>query len=315
MWVLSCILGMGVVVAQERGARSEDATFSGPATGYKAPPRDRLHYTNATYGRINALGITNVFRVGWRRRLSSKDRPLLHNTYVYVAPTLTVTPGFVRSGLFVEAQALSVLRGFVEVTGVRYFGLFNQVMSFSDPTVRYSDQRLAELRLAGFNQPRSGWGVIAGFSVRGPVGPFLVRSTTSFQRYDLALSDGEVVFYDQLWDRLAPDQGFMVLLDTELVVRLGTARLGIRHSFSDDLVNAPGDGGQAHHRLGPVVAWTLADRGPGSRFDRPTLFVVSQWWLSHPYRAGQEQPQGLPLIAVGFAFDGDLISSGTARVR
>ena len=99
----------------------------------------------------------------------------------------------------------------------------------------------------------------------------------------------------------------MALTDTDVLFMTTHARLGLRHTFTDELGNsADVDSALSTHRLGPLFAWQFHDRGPGSRFDQPTLFVLSQWWLQHAYRTGAEQPQGLPLIAVGFAFRGDL---------
>jgi hypothetical protein len=141
--------------------------------------------------------------------------------------------------------------------------------------------------------------------VQAAAGPIAVRTTPQVTRYDLALPDGDVAFYDQFWDRLAPDGGFMVLDDTDLLVLAGPVRAGVRHTFSDHLDGTGGDAGIAHHRVGPLVAWQLADRPPGAPTNDPTVFVLAQWWLQHPYRTG-----AFPLIAAGFAFTGDLWVSG-----
>lgn len=126
-------------------------------------------------------------------------------------------------------------------------------------------------------------------------------------RYDLDLQDGDVVFYDQYWDRLAPDGGWMALNDADILALVNKTRIGLRHTFNDELGNDSGaDSALANHRLGPLFAYQFHDKKPGNRFNQPTAFVIAQWWLQHPYRAGQEQPQGLPLIAAGFAFNGDL---------
>ena len=60
--------------------------------------------------------------------------------------------------------------------------------------------------------------------------------------------------------------------------------------------------------MGPFVAWRLTDEEKyvDSMFRRPTLVVLSQWFLQHPYRTGQDVSQGVPWIAVVLAFDGQL---------
>lgn len=96
-----------------------------------------------------------------------------------------------------------------------------------------------------------------------------------------------------------------------MIVLVNDCRLGLRHTFSDAIDGFDGDGGRAHHRLGPLFAWQFAQEPPGRRFNQPTLFVLAQWWLQHPYRTGEEQSAALPLIGLGFAFNGDLATSAT----
>ena len=58
--------------------------------------------------------------------------------------------------------------------------------------------------------------------------------------------------------------------------------------------------------IGPLLAYTFKDR-PKKRFMRPTLYLLAQWWVKHRYRTGQEINQGLPLIVLGFSFNGELL--------
>ena len=296
--------------AQDRGARGDDAAFEGAEDEYVAPPKDRLYYTNASFGRINALGLFDTYRLGWRHRLSKSSNMFLQDTYTYIAPEITLTPAYARAGLYGEAQLLAVLRIFAGINGVQYFGSFDQILSFpnADEAV-YSDQAIDELGAAGENAPRSGWAFLGGFTVRAAAGPVAIRSTGYLQHYSLALPEGDVAFYDQFWDRLAPNNGFMWLQDTDVIVLAGKARIGARHSFTDNMDGSGGDGGLAHHRVGPLLAFQFKDEKPGAKFNQPTAFLLAQWWLQHPYRAGTEQPQGMPLIAFGFAFNGDYAMS------
>ena len=56
---------------------------------------------------------------------------------------------------------------------------------------------------------------------------------------------------------------------------------------------------EANHRIGPFFAYAWFDR-PGEGFNKPTVAVIVNWHLTHPYRAGQHSAQGLRLIAFAF---------------
>ena len=308
MFALLIALLTGVAAAQDRGARADDVAFAQDDDApYDAGPRDRLSYTNATFVRVNPLGLVDLFKIGWKRRLSQKDSLLFRDTYAFTAINVMATPAYTRLGLYSEAQLLAVLRVFGEINSVGYYGTFDQVTSWDDPAAVFSDQTI-ETRAQ--SAATTGWVLNAGATVRAAVGPVAVRSTAQVTRYDLDLPDGDVVFYDQFWDRLAPDGGWMVLNDLDVLLLAGKARIGARHTFTDQIGGTPGtDGSLAQHRVGPLFAYQFNDKPKGAGFNQPTAFLVCQWWAQHPYRTGQEQPGGLPLIALGFAFNGDVISS------
>jgi hypothetical protein len=268
---------------------------------YEPAPRDRLHYTNATFLRVNPLGLVDLYKLGWRRRLFKQDSTLLRDTYSFMGPAVMATPAYTRLGLYAEAQILAILRLFGQIDGVGYYGNFDQILSFPSADVVHSDRTLALMGEQGQNQAGMGWVVTLGGTLRAAVGPVAVRTTPQLTRIDLALPTGAAFFYDQFWDRLAPDGGWMLMQDSDLLVLAGPARVGVRHTQTNGLGE-----GLATHRVGPLFAWQFFDKAAGEAFNQPTLFVISQWWLQHPYRTGAEQPQGLPLIAAGFAFNGDL---------
>lgn len=286
--------------AQDRGARPDDST-----TADTPPPLNRLWYTNATFVRVNPLGLVDQAKVGWRRRLSTKDSVLFKDTYFYTGISALVTPAYSRIGVHGEIQPLAVLRAFADISATGYYGTFDQVLTF-DPQDRYSDQAIRDRgdEAAG----KLGWTMTFGLTLQGKVGPIAVRTTPQVTSIDLGLGQPGLYFYDQYWDRLAPDGGWMLLNDLDVLYLREKLRAGARYTFTDTLDGRRdgSDSAQANHRLGPLVAWQFADKKPGAKFNQPTLFVLAQWWLKHPYRAGNEQPQGLPLIAVGFAFNGDL---------
>lgn len=290
----------------ERGMDSQPPMQAAPEDGRNVVPLNRLWYTSATFARINPLGLISVANVGWRRRLFDSDSVLLKDSYLHLGVNGRGSPAFGRVGLHAEIQPLAVLKAWADYEAVGYFGTFDQILSFDDPRARYDDATISSL---GKSTGATGGTVFtAGMVLQAAVGPVAVRSTFQATRYDLALNDGDTVFYDQYWDRLAANEQFMFLNDLDVMAIAGKARIGARWTWSD----TPGlpddaDGALAHHRVGPLFAWQFSDRGPGARFDQPTMFILTQWWLQHPYRAGAVQPQGLPLIAAGFAFRGDLL--------
>ncbi len=305
--VLAALLAATPALAQDRGARGDDAAFaSGDSDAYTPPPKDRLWYSNATFVRVNPLGLVDSYKLGWRRRLSTKDSILFQDTTAFAGLTALVTPAYSRLGLYGEAQLLAVLRVFVDVSSTGYYGTFDQLMTWDDPaTAAYSDQSI-EAR-GDESKAGGGWVLTTGGTLRAAVGPIAVRSTLSLTRFDLGLGAPELYFYDQFWDRLAPNKRFMALNDADVLFVKDKLRLGVRHTFSDTLDGRDdgSDSALAHHRVGPLFAWQFHDKKPGTRFNQPTLFVLVQWWAQHPYRTGAEQPGALPLIAAGFAFNGD----------
>lgn len=287
------------------------------------PPRDRLWYTNSTFLRVNPLGLVDVYRLGWRRRVTEKTGLLWNDTYTFLAGSALVTPAFSRLGVYAEAQPISLLRVWADGGFTGYYGTIDQVLSWSDPYARYDDRTLSERGEAGENAPTLGSYLTLGAAVRAKVGPIAIRDTVQVTRLDLDLPEGDDRFYDQLADRLVPDEGFVLGNDLDLMGVGAELRVGARYTFTDDFsrrevlqsrisVDGVPDGAMAHHRVGPLVAWQLADHGPGARFDQPTLFLLVQWWLAHPYRTGEAQPAGLPLVAVGFSFNGDLLGDRAA---
>lgn len=308
--LFTALLAAGPAEAQDRGARADDAAYvADEAAAYVPAPRDRLWYANATFARYNPLGLIESHKVGWRHRLSDRDGVMLQDTYSFLGLNALVTPAWSRLGLAGEAQLLAVFRVFGDLSAVGYYGSFDQILLWQDPAAAYSDDTIAALGDGA--RPSLGWTGTAGATLRAKVGPVALRSTAQVSRIDLSLGDEEgAFFYDQYWDRLARDGGWAILDDTDLLYVDGKLRLGLRHTWSDDL-DAPDvrpedtPGALAHHRLGPLFAWQFRDDPPGARFNQPTLFVLTQWWLQHPYRTGQEQAQALPLIAAGFAFNGD----------
>jgi hypothetical protein len=225
------------------------------------------------------------------------------------------TPAFARVGPIVEIQPLTILNLFASYEGYGYFGTFDLLASFPSAASEYGPDQLDELD----GEAELGSQLTLGATLQLKAGPFAVRSELRMMRPDFTLPDGQRVLYDQQYDMLVADGGWMLNNDVSAVWLSDFGLVaGLRYSFTDayyrDEDFLPGeDPGPADdnrlQRLGAIVAYTL-DRTPGGRYSRPTLLLIAQWHLEHRYRTGQQVSRALPLLALGFQFRGDLLDGG-----
>ena len=69
--------------------------------------------------------------------------------------------------------------------------------------------------------------------LQAKAGPVAVRSTFQATRYSIGLEGSEAYFYDQFWDRLAPNNAFMFLNDADVMGVFEHARVGARWTWTD----------------------------------------------------------------------------------
>lgn len=308
--LVSSILGAAVALAlaprvaeavPDRGM-DPDAPMSAEDKGI---PKHRLFYTNSTFLRYNPLGAINTFSMGWRYRLMESDSVLFEDTYLYLGPSATLSPAFGRVGARAEIAPIALFRAWTTVEGVYYFGTFDQITGFPGPDSVYDDDTLDQLAQG---VPTTGWILTTGAVLQAKVKTIAIRSTFQAIRFDLDMEDGETYFYDQVWDRLAPDEQWMGLNDLDVMHVGDKLRLGARWTWSNAFIEeSDAVAAMAHNRVGPLFAWQFKDDGPGTRFNKPTFFALAQWWVTHPYRTGEISSQAVPLFAFGLAFQGDLI--------
>ena len=303
------LLAGALLIGAPAAASPERGLSPPPAAAPAAPPQHRLFYTSATFARVNPLGLISVSTLGWRGRLvdAPASSTLFGDTYAFVGASARLSPAFGRLGVHAEVSPIALLKLWTAVEAVGYFGTFNQITSFPEQSPVYDDDTLDALEDGAAT---GGWVATSGAVLQAKAGPVVARSTFQATRYALRLAAGDVSFYDQYWDRLAPNEQWMFLNDLDVMGMGEHLRLGARWTWTDGAgaeVDPDSLVGMGHHRVGPLFAWQFKDEGPGSRFDKPTLFALAQWWLEHPYRAGQEVSQGMPLVAFGFAFQGDLL--------
>jgi hypothetical protein len=269
-------------------------------------PGNRLFMESLTGARLNPMGLQTRFGLSYRRRLFTMDGVLFQDTYASVGPIANITPGNGGIGGQVQVMPLAILRLKASYELFGSFGVFRQIHAFESLDVDYHDDALKAL--GSGNSRMGGIGRLEAL-LQMKLGPVAARNTFAAHRYDMKVSSTEVAFYDQSLDLLVPTRGWAWTNDTDLLVMMPNGfTVGARWSASKALHDNPGDSvaAKATHRVGPIMAYTFFNE-PGSVFNTPTLFFISQWQAAHPYRTGQEQAAWLPTLSIGFAFTGDLL--------
>jgi len=276
-------------------------------------PQHRVVYESLLALRYNPLGIEEQLVVAYRRRLYDEPGMLWRDAYVGVGFTPTLNPAVARLGGTLELKPLAVATLSAGFYYVSWFGALGHLQTFPDATAAHSDSVLEAGERAGQHRSASGTELHLRAQLIGKVGPVVLRNDTSFFRYALDLGQGERLFYNVRSDLLTPNDGWAMTNDTDLVYLsdvgvIAGARASVAHALYRDAdypTAAGGDSNTPIVRLGPLVAYIFHDE-PGSTFNRPTLLLVTGWWLSHRYRTGEDTSQAVPYVVLGFRCEGDL---------
>lgn len=274
----------------------------------RLPPRHRLLVNNVVVARYNPVGLENQLRAGWQRRLFVSESALSRENFFFLGTTPKLNPAYFRAGPTVELQPLSILNLRAGAEYVRYFGAFGFLQSFPTPSVDYSDTKLTEYE-EDFDAAYATSGRHAFFepTFQIKVGSIVVRNKFAVEYWEMDLRDGDSVFYDATLDTLLPETGLNTTNDFDVLyqTKFGLTT-GIRHSFVRPIYRADDFVGNRHHRLGVLAAYTFHDRGY-TRFNKPTVLLISSWYLSHRWRTGEDVSRAVPYVVLGFAFQTDLL--------
>jgi hypothetical protein len=281
------------------------------------PPEHRITYSDLTAVRVNPLGLETRPLVGYEHRLWDDPGILTRDAYVGLKLAPFLNPALARLGLQVEVKPAAVLALRGGVFYKQFFGTFNQLDAFATPTAEHCDDCMRERHDAGLTVgATTAFEAEMGALAQVKVGPIALRHDAALFYAD-ADTPGATVHYDQRLDMVVPDAGFSTAHDTDLLYVTGFglaagARLSTIHAFYRDRDFLAGERTDNPNtpavRVGPAVAYTFFE-DPGATFDEPTLILLTQWWLEHRYRAGQDVTQALPLIALAFRFEGRLWGS------
>jgi len=314
--------------AREGEVGSPPPVGPGPPTGASTSttvwrPKHRLVYRSFAALRANPIGAVEELTIGYRRQLVDRDEELWRDTFLLLGLHTFFTPAFMRFGPTVEIQPAAVLNLSATYDFVGMFGAFGQLQSLRTPTVPFGpDDVFRDPDDANFYAT---WGHLVTLSalLQAKVKRVAVRNTTKGYWSKMQLRRGDTVFFDMALDILHPNGGWSLTNDSDLLWLFDQGViLGVRHTltkaFYTQDVFLPGepvsDPNGYTSRLGPAVLWTIFDR-PGTRFNRPSVVFIAQWWLRHRWRTGAHVHAAIPYAAIAFSFDGDLFPFRKAPPR
>ena len=309
----------------------EDATNDAP-TVPREPWRHALVYESVLYGRLNPLGLEERFWIGYQARLYRREGKLYDGSRIAVFGSAILSPAMTRLGGTIEVTPLSILRVRATYGFLQYFSTFEYLQSFSSPHDDFSDQALDEGRNAGENYAGSGGQLELAVRLQFKAWRIALRSETTGLYSHMDLRDQDATFFSPNFDVLMPDDGWVLLNDSDLLYvhefeRKGTLIAGVRNTLTKSFYprdayaaeDEPVDPIGVMDRLGPLLAYTIYDR-PERRFDKPTVILLSQWHILHPWRAGRVEvtddsgvtrtrgsSAAIPTFVLGFAFAGELV--------
>ncbi|MBU6160467.1 MAG: hypothetical protein KGO50_05055 [Myxococcales bacterium] len=295
---------------------AENAADDGTAAASSDTPafvRHEWRYSNALIARLNPLGLTNQAQIGWRMNLyDNPQSDLTKGSYFAAMFAPSFSPAWVRPGALLEFQPAAIFKTSVMYEYGYHFGTFDTVQSFESPTEEYSDARQDE-RSAENSYSTTGHTITLSNLLQVKVWNIALRTNYRAVWQQMDLRNNDTVFYDIVYDVLAPGNGWLHTTDTDLLyVSGGPITVGLRHTWvavqyqENDFLNGESTDTENTplHRLGPLFAYRFNNRTM-SRFNQPSVFVLANWWLQHRYRTGQEISQALPYVVVGFAFNGN----------
>jgi hypothetical protein len=287
------------------------------------PPKRRFIHRNSVFLRLNPTGLIHDGRFAFRNRLYYDESDALSDNFVGIGLAPSLSPAFSRLGLYVEFQPATILTFWANYEVVAYFGEFNFLQSFRSASDVHTDAEIKRLSELPVGDPAKNYATIGtqltvGGNFQFKLGNTVIRTAARLVRPDYKLRVGDRVFYDVVYDVMAPNQGLFFTNDADLLYQSDAGprgeqwTLGLRHTvthaFYDQRHVADGEPVSAAevnntmHRAGLLYAYTFR-RENRLAFNAPTLVAGIQWWLQHRDRANS------PLFLMGFSFDGDLMSS------
>ena len=291
-------------------------------------PSQRFVLNSLTIFRWNPLGLEEQIRAGYQLKLYKSYDAMFRDNFVHLGVYPRINPAFIKIGPSLEIQPLSIFNLRVAIEYMEFFSTFGFMQSWASPLSvadgggsDYSDTAFQDNRNQKRNYSTSGFHVMIEPLIQLQLGPVVIRNKFAAEYWNMRLNPGDTVWYDATLDTLVPKSGWVITNDLDLMysrnfstkLGTGTLRVGARYSMVQPFYNKsdykPGEAEKAnnsHHRVGPILAYTFYDRG-FTRFNKPTLLAIANWYLRHQYRTGADSAVAIPYLVVGFAFQSDLM--------
>ena len=281
-------------------------------------PEDRLVLNDLSIFRYNPLGLETQIRFGWQHKLyEAEASPARRDNFVFAGTFARLSPAAARVAAMVEVQPMTVLNLRFTAEFLHYYGNYTFIQSRPSASADLSETSMkANAKGDLGNYPASGFHASFEPLLQLKVGPIVARSRAFLGWFDMQLQRGDRVWYEATLDTAVPGKGLMFANDLDLLyqLKLGTATLnmGSRYTVVAPLYSAEqilpteslGSLRNDHQRLGAIIAYTLYDDGY-TAFNKPTIVLISSWYLQHRYRMGQDVSGKLPYVVLGFAFQSD----------
>jgi hypothetical protein len=323
------VLGVSTARADEEAPAEEGAeasTSDKPAVASTGEfHRHHIFYSNYLVLRYNALGLQNLFDIGYQYWLYDDDRPLFRGSYVGVSVVPLITGAYAQIGAAVKVQPLAVLNLQARVSYMKFFNAFNLLQSFETASADFSDTAIKDRGEDGASYAADGLQIALIATLQGRIGPFIMRNILQGVYHDMNLEDNDGdaianepqrVWYDQYYDLMTPAKGWTLTNDLDLLWQFNEHLIaGLRYTvatpFYGDEDFLPGEDTENKNgpmqKVGPIAAYTFFDE-PGAAFNKPTIILLVNWWLQHRWRTGEDVSQAIPYVVLGFAFSGDLLN-------
>ncbi len=326
-WCLGAVvLLVGLSASAEPAALTDGVTATCAPTAKETPrgpqpiPKDRLVLNDLSIFRYNPIGLETQIRFGWQHRLyEAEDSAAKRDNFVFAGTYTRLNPASLRVAGMLEFQPVSLLNLRFTAEYIHYYGNFSFMQSRPSAYDNLGDADMKANKTGPLgNYAASGFHATFEPLLQFKVGPIAVRSRAFLGWFDMNLQRGDRVWYESTLDTAIPGKGMVFANDLDVLygMAIGKARLniGARYSVVAPMYTADQilptqtlDGlDNNHHRVGLLAAYTLYDDGY-TAFNKPTVLLISSWYLTHRYRAGQEVSRGLPYIVLGFAFQSDLL--------
>ncbi len=308
--------------------------------------KHRIAYSNLIAPRLNPLGLEDRFFLGYEYRLYNTRGKLKDGSHIGLAFSPFASPAMTRLGGTLTIMPLAILRLQASAGWLQHFGTLQFLQSYDSPGADFSTSSLR----ANEKDRYAAGGVQAQLSalLQLKAGPIAIRSDTSFYYTNFFnLTKGDDVWYDIRLDLLSANKGWTAVNDSDILylskfgLTAGVRATASRAFYPDFVydttdvddqaspryplateVERGEDPNQHTFRVGPMLAYTFFDR-PERSFNKPSIILITQWWVKHRFRTGEDtvggsvgdSKKGMPLIVLGFAFQGELWSSPAAQGR